>query len=961
MAGNGTVGPQSGFDVRGAVAEGYTPSEIADFLQAQPSPGFDIAGARAEGYTDHEIVRHLGGTAPNTYDIHGAIAAGLGHKAIVDDYATNPLAPYDAVAARKAGVSDADIVAELSRATPKTVLGALIGNRAADAVHDMALAVTPGSVQRGVAHTVEGIANTADMVGATNVGGYLHRQVNRQQFDAPTSAGKLTEAYSQGHYGDMLANLPGAVGESIPQLVGAVGAAAGGTAIGGPVGGAVGLGGNVLLGVATQAGDIAKARAKADGRMEPNDEDIAWAVGSSGIMGALDRIGLGKAAGGALANATKTLLGRTAPAGRIATGVGSIVAHGLEDAAGSVVQQVGETADTAKGLTIDPNAIVAQGVIGAGTRTALAGARRVGDVVTGEAGARAREAGAEASRATYEAMSPEDQRTVQNQAAALKVLQDQQAAPTDNAVKPSATVAARTAADGYARDVGRTLDALGRADIISPEQRATVSGLVADARNSQRSIDTGEVARVLGDLPLPADTRAGLADAISQIDQLSTAGVATRGNSVLSTLGGSLGASLGAVAGKFTGVPWLTVQAGGQAGAAFGQRVGSALGLGSPALVKEGTRAIQMLDASGVTVPETRKGVLDAVAQSRDVLQAQAAALGLNPENYGFSTAERRAMTRDAVDAEKRRQQDIAAGYKAHEAATADAAKVDAERSKAYDQADAAKARDLDAAFRDMEARQRIEGQGAKAERLATAARTRSEVAGFLADQAAIAKDQQAHAAQNEKLTADGERQAARGEAAMGQLRATTDGAGLRVDAALEKLGGAGAGMPLEGSGRVAETRVAPSATPIAGYTVEGVRASPGAVPEGARAIGPGGALEPSRQPVSNDLTRLMPEVSQDGAALARKLPDWQFRLGKDIQEALQLSGRPVDVNYARESLKALRQVQAAGHIDHALHDAIAGHDGRLVQGFYNLVRQAAFLAHDIDRRTIEAQAPSAP
>ena len=45
------------FNVNAALAEGYTPSEIAEHLAKQRK--FDLAGARSEGYTDDEIVSHL--------------------------------------------------------------------------------------------------------------------------------------------------------------------------------------------------------------------------------------------------------------------------------------------------------------------------------------------------------------------------------------------------------------------------------------------------------------------------------------------------------------------------------------------------------------------------------------------------------------------------------------------------------------------------------------------------------------------------------------------------------------------------------------------------------------------------------------------------------------------------------------------------------------------------------------
>lgn len=53
------VAPTGGFDLTGALQEGYSPSQIADYLASKK--GFDVAGARAEGYTDQQILAHLTG------------------------------------------------------------------------------------------------------------------------------------------------------------------------------------------------------------------------------------------------------------------------------------------------------------------------------------------------------------------------------------------------------------------------------------------------------------------------------------------------------------------------------------------------------------------------------------------------------------------------------------------------------------------------------------------------------------------------------------------------------------------------------------------------------------------------------------------------------------------------------------------------------------------------------------
>jgi hypothetical protein len=45
------------FNVVGAQKEGYSKTEIADYLAGKT--GFDVAGAREEGYTDDEIIGYL--------------------------------------------------------------------------------------------------------------------------------------------------------------------------------------------------------------------------------------------------------------------------------------------------------------------------------------------------------------------------------------------------------------------------------------------------------------------------------------------------------------------------------------------------------------------------------------------------------------------------------------------------------------------------------------------------------------------------------------------------------------------------------------------------------------------------------------------------------------------------------------------------------------------------------------
>jgi hypothetical protein len=66
--------PQGGFDIVGALQEGYSQQDIADYLAQKK--GFDIAGARQEGYKDDQIIAHLMGEGAFTAGMKQFIQAG---------------------------------------------------------------------------------------------------------------------------------------------------------------------------------------------------------------------------------------------------------------------------------------------------------------------------------------------------------------------------------------------------------------------------------------------------------------------------------------------------------------------------------------------------------------------------------------------------------------------------------------------------------------------------------------------------------------------------------------------------------------------------------------------------------------------------------------------------------------------------------------------------------------------
>lgn len=78
------------FDVKGALAEGYSMSEIADHLASKSK--FDIEGARQEGYSDSEIVSHL--TTKRTAGMGEAFKGGA--KRLGSSLLTGISAPFGA-------------------------------------------------------------------------------------------------------------------------------------------------------------------------------------------------------------------------------------------------------------------------------------------------------------------------------------------------------------------------------------------------------------------------------------------------------------------------------------------------------------------------------------------------------------------------------------------------------------------------------------------------------------------------------------------------------------------------------------------------------------------------------------------------------------------------------------------------------------------------------------------------
>ena len=201
---------------------------------------------------------------------------------------------------------------------------------------------------------LENIGTTLDAMGFEDAGKYL-----KDLTEAPENYESATEGFlnKNGFLFDV-GFLPRAVVEQAGQLAGSIATRAGGAFLGGAVGSVGGPGGSAIGAVtgailgptlfesAQIAGPVALARAKANGRDEPNWEDWSGAGGTalgSGLLNAFGVYGIGKL------NSTI---------------YGSAIREGVTEGLQGLGEQIGSTLLTDAGLQIDPKAAVGEALIG---------------------------------------------------------------------------------------------------------------------------------------------------------------------------------------------------------------------------------------------------------------------------------------------------------------------------------------------------------------------------------------------------------------------------------------------------------------------------------------------------------------------------------------------------------------------------------------------------------------------
>ena len=178
-------------------------------------------------------------------------------------------------------------------------------------------------------------------------------------------------------------DLPLATVEQSGQLAGSMGlraAGAGvGTLVGSPVLGAIlAFGGPALFEAVQIAGPVALDRARNRDpqgvEKEPNGQDWAGAMGTAGFSGVLNAIGVKGIPG--LNSAVLGTTGKT-----IAQTAGAGLREGVTEGLQGVTEQVGSTAFTDKGLTINPKQAIGEGLIGGTTGMVATGPAAVAQAV----------------------------------------------------------------------------------------------------------------------------------------------------------------------------------------------------------------------------------------------------------------------------------------------------------------------------------------------------------------------------------------------------------------------------------------------------------------------------------------------------------------------------------------------------------------------------------------------------
>ena len=224
----------------------------------------------------------------------------------------------------------------------------------------------------------ENIAETLGLLGFKNSEKFFEDLVEAPE-DYEAAFEKFLNSQDEGVIDFDFDYLPRSTVEQVGQLAGSLAARGAGMALGGGIGAGVGLLGGPFAGItvpaaasagafvggfagpflfeaAQVAGPVALARARANGRAEPNWQDWAGATGTATVSGLFNMFGI-RGVGELNKSVYRT----------VSSPIRAGAREGITEGFQGLTEQVGSTLLTDQGLEIDPKAAIAEGIVGGTT------------------------------------------------------------------------------------------------------------------------------------------------------------------------------------------------------------------------------------------------------------------------------------------------------------------------------------------------------------------------------------------------------------------------------------------------------------------------------------------------------------------------------------------------------------------------------------------------------------------
>lgn len=482
---------------------------------------------------------------------------------------------FDLDGARKSGATDQQLAQFLS-SQPSASSSSSTTPQASSQPAPSSDTSLLGAAKQGLADVVHGVGSTARVLGATDAA----KTIDSYAPDVPNysrATGSIASDLRAGNYRDALGYLPRAAVEGGAALAGglAAGGAAAALAPEAAGAGAAALGGAAFT-AATGLGSNVEAHAANDGRSA--DELTA----SDYLAGGLTTAGQAALAGVGLRPGVVPAVGRAMARSTAARVGANVLGDAAAGAGNSVIGQVGQTAGTEKGVTVDPAEVAAAG--------AQAGASRLSSEspAIARAAGRATVAGrnAVADRAIGSAPASDD--------AAASIVRTDQAVKDVQAQSPGKmdyTAASGVVADRLASHVSSMASALADGDVgglSKQEVQSAIKPLIDAARDP--NVDALATAKD-GQTPTPMDTfqaldlpdaiKTGFVQSVADLQTATQAANATPGKA-FRTIGGLAGQAVGLGAAAHGVAPLEAVASliGGHKGVAghVGSAVGGAVG-----------------------------------------------------------------------------------------------------------------------------------------------------------------------------------------------------------------------------------------------------------------------------------------------------------------------------------------------------------------------------------------------